>query len=93
MTTAERTDSGTGDRPAPDVTILTRKLTRDYVLGAAVVRAVRGVDLEIRRNEFTAIMGPSGWGLADSPVTWTVRPAPRSWRCSRGCRLPARPSC
>jgi putative ABC transport system ATP-binding protein len=37
-------------------------ITREYVMGAEQVRALRGVDLEIRRNEYVAIMGPSGSG-------------------------------
>ena len=32
------------------------------MLGTETVHALRGVDLQIRRNEFTAIMGPSGSG-------------------------------
>jgi putative ABC transport system ATP-binding protein len=52
----------TGDTPQPDIVILAYKLARDYVLGAEVVRALRGVDFQIRRNEFVAIMGPSGSG-------------------------------
>ena len=52
----------TGDQPLPDVIILTYKLARDYVLGSETVHALRGVDIQIRRNEFTAIMGPSGSG-------------------------------
>jgi putative ABC transport system ATP-binding protein len=52
----------TGDQPLPDVIILTYKLARDYILGTETVRALRGVDIQIRRNEFTAIMGPSGSG-------------------------------
>jgi putative ABC transport system ATP-binding protein len=52
----------TGDTPLPDIVILAHKLARDYVLGAEVVRALRGVDFQIRRNEFVAIMGPSGSG-------------------------------
>ena len=42
--------------------IRTEGLRKDYVLGAEVVRAVRGVDLLIERGEFVAIMGPSGSG-------------------------------
>ena len=60
--TKERMDFNTGDTPLPDIIILTHKLTRDYHLGAEVVHALSGVDVQIRRNEFTAIMGPSGSG-------------------------------
>ena len=59
---AQALDFRTGDMPTPDVIILTHKLTRDYQLGSEVVHALRGVDIQIRRNEFTAIMGPSGSG-------------------------------
>lgn len=59
---AEALEFRTGDVPTPDVIILTHKLTRDYSLGSEVVHALRGVDIQIRRNEFTAIMGPSGSG-------------------------------
>jgi putative ABC transport system ATP-binding protein len=37
-------------------------LTKTYGKGATEVHALRGVDLEIRRGAFTAIMGPSGSG-------------------------------
>jgi putative ABC transport system ATP-binding protein len=42
--------------------IRTEHLTKEYVLGAETVRALRGVDLTIERNEYIAIMGPSGSG-------------------------------
>jgi putative ABC transport system ATP-binding protein len=42
--------------------IRTESLTKEYVLGAETVRALRGVDLTIERNEYIAIMGPSGSG-------------------------------
>jgi putative ABC transport system ATP-binding protein len=45
-----------------DAVIVMRGIRRDYVLGAETVRALRGVDLDIRRNEFVAVMGPSGSG-------------------------------
>jgi putative ABC transport system ATP-binding protein len=55
-------DFHTGDMPQPDIIILTHRLTRDYQVGTETVHALRGVELQIRRNEFTAIMGPSGSG-------------------------------
>ena len=45
-----------------DAVIVTRNLKREYDMGGEIVRALRGVDLAIRRNEFVAIMGPSGSG-------------------------------
>ncbi len=62
MTSAKHTDFRTGDVPTPNIIILAHKLTRDYALGAETVHALREVDLQIRKNEFTAIMGPSGSG-------------------------------
>ena len=52
----------TGDTPTPDTVILTHHLTREYVMGAEGVHALRGVDIQIKKNEFVAIMGPSGSG-------------------------------
>ncbi len=62
MTAATKIDFRTGDIPQPDIIILTYKLARHYEMGAETVYALRGVDIQIRRNEFTAIMGPSGSG-------------------------------
>ena len=42
--------------------IETRGIQKEYVMGSEVVKALRGVDLDIRRNEYVAIMGPSGSG-------------------------------
>jgi putative ABC transport system ATP-binding protein len=52
----------TGETPLPDVVILTHRLARDYDMGSETVHALRGVDIQIKRNEFVAIMGPSGSG-------------------------------
>jgi putative ABC transport system ATP-binding protein len=45
-----------------DLVIQIRDLTRTYDMGAEKVHALRGVSVEIRRNEYVAIMGPSGSG-------------------------------
>jgi putative ABC transport system ATP-binding protein len=50
----------TSDSPAALVQL--NDVTKVYGAGAAVVRALDGVDLTIRTGEFVAIMGPSGSG-------------------------------
>jgi putative ABC transport system ATP-binding protein len=60
-TTAERMAMLPADVPR-DAVIVVRNLKRDYEMGSETVRALRGVDLTIKRNEFVAIMGPSGSG-------------------------------
>jgi putative ABC transport system ATP-binding protein len=63
-TTGERraVTSVAGTAPDQDWVIVTRQLKRQYDMGGEIVRALRGVDLAIRRNEYVAIMGPSGSG-------------------------------
>lgn len=47
----------------PEETIVTaRALRKTYTQGAVEVDALRGVDLTIRRGEFTVLAGPSGSG-------------------------------
>jgi ABC-type phosphate transport system ATPase subunit len=63
-TTAERKAvvDAPGEAPTKDWVIVTRGLKREYDMGGEIVRALRGVDVAIRRNEYVAIMGPSGSG-------------------------------
>jgi putative ABC transport system ATP-binding protein len=62
VTQAQALSFRTGDTPTPDIVILTHSLTREYVMGAEVVHALRGVDIQIKKNEYVACMGPSGSG-------------------------------
>lgn len=46
-----------------DVSLIrVRSLTRLYRMGDSIVRALNGVDLDVRSGEFVAITGPSGSG-------------------------------
>lgn len=38
------------------------KIVKNYYIGSIVVEALRSVDVEIKENEYVAIMGPSGSG-------------------------------
>src|ERR1700732_2283190 len=49
-------------RPVGPLVIDIENITKDYVMGEETVRALRGVSLQIHRNEYTAVMGPSGSG-------------------------------
>ena len=58
------------------------RVTKVYGHGDAEVRALRGIDLAIRRGEFLAVMGPSGSGKStcmnilgclDTPTAGTYR--------------------
>ena len=47
---------------AADVVVHTRGLRKNFEAEGAPVRALRGVDFEMRAGEFVAVMGPSGCG-------------------------------
>src|SRR6266487_299030 len=49
-------------REVGPIVIDIENITKDYVMGEEIVRALRGVSLQIRRNEYLAVMGPSGSG-------------------------------
>jgi putative ABC transport system ATP-binding protein len=49
-------------RPPGPLVIDIENITKDYVMGEEIVRALRGVSLQIHRNEYIAVMGPSGSG-------------------------------
>ncbi len=63
-TTPEQTASNRSP-PAeahPTPTIHVERLTKDYILAAGVVHALRGVSLDVYPGEFVAVMGASGSG-------------------------------
>src|SRR5436853_6734549 len=49
-------------RPSGPLVIDIENITKDYVMGEETVHALRGVSLQIHKNEYIAIMGPSGSG-------------------------------
>jgi len=45
-----------------DVTVKTVGVIKEYQMGGTILRALKGVDVEIKRGEYISIMGPSGSG-------------------------------
>lgn len=67
--------------PANEYVVRTKDLAKEFTMGGTVLRALDGVQLDIRRGEYISIMGPSGSGKStlfnmvgglDKPTEGTV---------------------
>src|SRR6202048_5055826 len=48
--------------PSHEYVVRTKGLIKEFTMGEETLRALNGVDLDIRRGEYISIMGPSGSG-------------------------------
>ena len=62
MDAAETTDAGTDESRDVGPVVRADRVSREYRVGSATVRAVDRVSMEVRRGEFLAVTGPSGSG-------------------------------
>lgn len=69
------------DEDVNALAVKVRNLTKDYSDGKNITRVLKGIDVEIKKGEFVAIMGRSGagkstllyqLGLLDKPTTGTI---------------------
>jgi putative ABC transport system ATP-binding protein len=54
--------AGRAEQPGAGPLIEIRDITKVYRMGSEAIHALAGVSLDVRRNEYVAIMGPSGSG-------------------------------
>jgi putative ABC transport system ATP-binding protein len=59
---SELTDDISGMELVGSLAVIVRGAKKYYHMGAETVKALDGIDLEIRRGEYVSIMGPSGSG-------------------------------
>ena len=61
--------------------IITKSLTKEYLLGQTIVPALRGVDISVEKGEYLCVAGPSGAGkstflnligLLDQPTAGSI---------------------
>lgn len=62
-------------------TLEARNVVREYVTGGETIRALKGIDVDVKRGEFLSVIGPSGsgkstllnvLGLLDVPTSGSV---------------------
>lgn len=46
----------------PSIVVNVQEVTKDYVLRSGVIKALKGINLQVKRGEYISIMGPSGSG-------------------------------
>ena len=42
--------------------LILKNITKEYIVGEERIRALRGIEIAFRENEFVSILGPSGCG-------------------------------